>query len=284
MIVPQVDASLDFLLQPHTALQGAVLTVVACSLTPIIVVWARRLFPGRFVHFARWGFSHVVIAAALYLTLTMVAGLALFGGGGEDPSIELQLIASAFVQGIVCALVMHWASKRDPNGVRSLGLWRGRHLTAIVTGILVYLLCIPILIGLQLMWPWLLTRMGEDYAPQSFQGDFLTSGGIGLWVAIVLAVAVIPLFEEILFRAFLQPLLVQNFRDKGGIVLTSAIFAGLHGPSVFLPIFGLSLVLGAIMLRTQRLAAVWAVHALHNGWQLMTLFAVEAESSAGLLF
>ena len=38
----------------------------------------------------------------------------------------------------------------------------------------------------------------------------------------------------------------------------------LHDPSAFLPIFALSLLLGAIMLRTQRLLAVWVVHGLHN--------------------
>ena len=35
--------------------------------------------------------------------------------------------------------------------------------------------------------------------------------------------------------------------------------------SSFLPIFALSLVLGAVMLRTQRIFAAWAVHAAHNG-------------------
>jgi len=85
-------------------------------------------------------------------------------------------------------------------------------------------------------------------------------------------VAVIPLFEEVMFRGFLQPLLVQNLGDRGGVALTSFVFALLHGASSILPIFGLSLVLGGIMLRTQRLAAPWAVHALHNGLMLVLLF------------
>ena len=85
-----------------------------------------------------------------------------------------------------------------------------------------------------------------------------------------------PLLEEVLFRGFLQPLLVQNFRDKGGIVLTSALFAVMHGTSAFLPIFGLSLILGAVMLRTQRLTAVWAIHALHNGLQVALLLSLES--------
>ena len=282
MSLLQTDPAIEYLLRPDVALRGAVLTVVACSLTPLIVVWARRLYPGKFVYFARWGFSHVLIAASLYIVLSIIAGAVLGVDPEQSHPLEVQLLASAFVQGTVCALVFHWASKRDPSGIRSLGLWPGRHLSAMLTGLFVYALCVPILIGLQLMWPWLLTRLGDSYEPQTFQGGFLTASGVSLWTAIGLAVLVIPLLEEILFRAFLQPLLVQNFRDKGGIVLTSLIFAALHGPSAFLGVFGLSLVLGAVMLRTQRLAAVWAIHAAHNGWQIAILMlAREAENLPG---
>jgi membrane protease YdiL (CAAX protease family) len=81
----------------------------------------------------------------------------------------------------------------------------------------------------------------------------------------LLATLVVPFFEELLFRGFLQPFLVQNFHDRGGVVLTSLFFAMLHGGSAFGPIFVLSLLLGGIALRTRRLWASWAVHAVHNG-------------------
>jgi membrane protease YdiL (CAAX protease family) len=42
------------------------------------------------------------------------------------------------------------------------------------------------------------------------------------------------------------------------------VFAALHGTEGIVPIFALSLLLGAIMLRTQRLTAAWAVHAAYN--------------------
>ena len=92
-------------------------------------------------------------------------------------------------------------------------------------------------------------------------------------IAILLAVLVAPLLEEILFRAFLQPLLVQNLSDRLGIVVTSLVFAALHGTAALVPIFALSLLLGAIMLRTQRLFAVWAVHATHNALVFLLLYA-----------
>ena len=77
-------------------------------------------------------------------------------------------------------------------------------------------------------------------------------------------IVVLPFFEELIFRGFLQPLLVQNLGDRGGVFLTSLVFALPHGDSAFLPIFGLALLLGSLKLRTQRLSAPFAVHALHN--------------------
>ncbi len=77
-------------------------------------------------------------------------------------------------------------------------------------------------------------------------------------------------------------------RDAGRSILcrdTPQGLAALHGPSAFLPIFGLSLVLGAVMLRTQRLVAAWGIHALHNGIQVAALQVNgrPIEDAAGLL-
>jgi len=105
----------------------------------------------------------------------------------------------------------------------------------------------------------------------------------------VLGTLVVTFFEELIFRGFLQPFLVQNFRDVGGVVLTSLIFALLHGGVAFGPIFALSLLLGGVALRTRRLWASWAMHAAHNGLMLaLFLYDPElagqpAKDAAGLL-
>jgi membrane protease YdiL (CAAX protease family) len=116
---------------------------------------------------------------------------------------------------------------------------------------------------------------------QEFFTRLLRAGSPGELALTIVAAAIVPaVTEELLFRGFLQPLLVQNFRDKGGILLTSLAFAALHGLGAFLPIFALSLLLGGIMLRTQRLVACWAVHALHNGLTLALLLASEEVRAA----
>ena len=72
---------------------------------------------------------------------------------------------------------------------------------------------------------------------------------------------------------FLQPLLVSRLGALAGIALASATFATLHGLGPSVPIFVLSCILGVIMLRTQRLAASWTVHAVHNGLQFLMMYA-----------
>jgi membrane protease YdiL (CAAX protease family) len=57
-----------------------------------------------------------------------------------------------------------------------------------------------------------------------------------------------------------------------GVAATSIVFASLHGTGAFLPIFALSLVLGGVMLRTQRIFASWSVHALHNGLMFLLIY------------
>jgi membrane protease YdiL (CAAX protease family) len=167
----------------------------------------------------------------------------------------------------------------DPDGARSLGLWRGGQARAAGAGVLAYELCLPSLFGLSLLWPWIYARLGGEVAAQVFFGEFESASGASLWALVLVVVALQPLLEELIFRAFLQPLLVQNLGDRGGLALTSVLFALLHGPGFFLPIFALSLLLGALKLRTQRLAASWAVHAVHNG--LMVALALSGPVAGG---
>ncbi|MBV8833292.1 MAG: CPBP family intramembrane metalloprotease [Acidobacteriaceae bacterium] len=46
----------------------------------------------------------------------------------------------------------------------------------------------------------------------------------------VMAVTIAPLFEEMIFRGFLQPLLSRTFGVVAGILVTAALFGALHAP------------------------------------------------------
>jgi membrane protease YdiL (CAAX protease family) len=264
------------LANPQTALYGLVLFAAGLTLAPLAMALAHRIFPGRNVFFARWGFSHAGIVALTTLALFALAG-ALLGPGADPRGALVDLAATGAIFACAGLLAVAIAQRLEPSGWRALGFWPGRNLRAALVGLSAYTLMLPALFGLEMAWPWLFERLGGDFQPQEIGLRIREVPPGELWAALALAVAIVPFLEELLFRGFLQPLLVQNLGDRGGVAASSAAFAILHGASAFLPIFALALVLGAVQLRTQRLVACWLVHALHNGLMVALLFATERE-------
>jgi uncharacterized protein len=91
-------------------------------------------------------------------------------------------------------------------------------------------------------------------------------------------------FEELLYRNVIQKSLYETFSRHGSVVVTSAIFAGVHvaayataGPGQILAslgvLFGLSLVLGFIYERTDDLLVPAVVHGCYNAIQMLILVA-----------
>ena len=259
----------------QAAQAGLVLVAAGSALAPVAVALARRIAPGRNVLFARWGFSHVLLTLLFAFGAVLLSGLLVLPLGELGlKDVTLGLMASALAMGATCAVIGSIALRLDPHGMRALGLRRGGNARGVAAGVLSYGLTLPAVLGLGAVWPWLMERIDLVYEPQAVAVGMIELGGFQLAFGIFAAVVLVPLFEEVVFRGFLQPLFVQNLGDRGGVVVTSIVFGLLHGTSSFLPIFGLSLVLGGIMLRTQRLAAPWAVHALHNGLMLALLLLV----------
>lgn len=269
-----------FELEPRLAGQvGLVLLVATLAIVPLVVALARAIFPGRNVYFARWGFSHVVLAALAYLAAAQLAHWVL--PRPEPPTLTRDLLIGVAAGTVAALCVAAWARKLSPEGLRALGLARGRHLRAVAAGIASYLALLPGLVAAMLCWIALLSALGVEPVGQDVVRRFVELPRAELPLAVAGAVLVIPLLEELLFRAFLQPLLVQNLNDKAGIAVTSLIFASLHGEQALGPVFVLSLILGSVMLRTQSLVAVWAIHALHNGLTVGLLLSVRAAQDAG---
>jgi membrane protease YdiL (CAAX protease family) len=194
-----------------------------------------------------------------------VAGAIAATGADHDPQGLPVIGYGAIVFGCMAAVVVRIAAVRDPESWRSLGLRAGGNARAMAVAVIAYGAALPGILGVISAWPWLLQRVGYEAHEQDVTEIARNLHGAQLIAGGLLIVVAMPLFEELLFRSFLQPLLVQNLGDRGGIVVTSAVFAALHGVSAFLPVFVLALVLGGVMLRTQRLSSVWLMHALHNG-------------------
>lgn len=263
----------------RVAITGAVLALVTLALLPPFWLVVRRIFPGRNVFFARWGFLDVVRVILIGMLASILAGP--LCGWIETPLVR-GLAAMLVIFGLMSAWCVRIAIRSEPSGARALGFEPGKFARACAAGIFLYIATLPGVFGLSLMAPWLVEIGGGVWEIQAMLPDFLELEGGAKVFAILSMVLLVPFFEELLFRGFLQPLLVQNLREPGGIVLTSLIFAVLHEGSMFLPIFGLSLVLGVIKLRTQRVLASWCVHATHNAIVLgLFNFSPEIRSALG---
>ena len=80
-----------------------------------------------------------------------------------------------------------------------------------------YVVAAPSLLGVEICWRWLLESIDASYAEQALVTTARALQGSQLLLFTVLGVFVAPFFEELVFRAFLQPLLVQNLGDRWGV-------------------------------------------------------------------
>jgi membrane protease YdiL (CAAX protease family) len=168
-----------------------------------------------------WGFAEVLLIAALFLPavfagnlVVQVAALYLHG----DAKLGLPLLTAEFIgYGIVfLALRLLFARYGQPV-LRSLA-WVPqpfRPLNLAVVG--VALAVAVVLLGSLLHIPNTETpfdRLLKD-----------TASRIAITVA---GVTIAPVVEELLFRGFLQPVLVESMGVLPGILVTSALFSAMH--------------------------------------------------------
>ncbi len=247
-------------------LGGAALVLAGLALTPLCVAFARRFSPKVPVFFARWRFMHALVVA-LILMLAMQGAPALVGlvlDPERVPAGLRALLGSALGLGATCAVIFWMAARLDPDGVSCLGLRAQGSVRASWVAVACYVIVLPGLLGLMPLWAWIFQACGGEFHEQQIANDIAELSGQWRIYAALLAIFLLPFFEEVIFRGFLQPLLVQNLGDRGGVFATSLAFAMLHGESALVPVLGLALLLGSLKLRTQRLSACYAVHALHN--------------------
>lgn len=102
----------------------------------------------------------------------------------------------------------------------------------------------------------------------------LMRGRLSLILMGVVAVTFAPLCEEIIFRGFYLPRLAKSLGPVTGVLLTSVVFASLHGPQYgwswrhILLLSTVSAAFCVVRLKTNSTAAATVLHATYN----LTLF------------
>ncbi|MDP6538198.1 MAG: CPBP family intramembrane metalloprotease [Planctomycetota bacterium] len=253
-----------------SALLGAGLAVVTLPVALRLAGGGGRVGADRSE--VAWGLADLLLAGlAGIVALGAVAVLA--PAGPETPTVGL-MVRGAAVSAAAAAAAAALVARAAPTGIAALGLGGPRPAGAAARALLVWGVALPGLWGLGLAWPWLLERIGVDAPPPPLLERIAAAEGATLAATGLLAVILIPLFEEVLFRGFLQPVLVRCWGRGAGVLATSVLFAALHGPAAFGPVCGLSLVLGAVMLGSGRLWAPVAVHAANNALAILMVRAL----------
>ncbi len=231
---------------------GAVLTAGAIASGPLAIRAAFQLRPGRNVFFASWGFGQALVG----LIVAVLAGL--LAASFLPPEYAGLATPIGLAGGCVVAFASAHRAQRAP--LAALGLAPSALAARpLLVGPAMTLLALPAGIGTA----FLAGTWGASEG--SWRSSVLESGSAGLdpvWWVVFLLFA--PVVTELWFRGFLQPLLVQNFSERGGLVLSAVLFASIHGTADFLPMLALGLALALAKLRTQSSYTVILGAALWN--------------------
>lgn len=221
---------------------------------------------GTYLPGSVWTFSD---AAALFIggvigsLLAITAVVALNGGTEPDP-VPL-LIISSIGQAVVTLGLLFYMSRSRGTGTWDLDFgfrfeqadWRG----------VLFGMGLQIGVTLLVLLP-LAFLLGLEDPPQQDVADIAgDASSLGARVAVlVVLVVVAPVTEELLFRGVLLSRLTRAMSPRNAIVVSAAVFAGIHlidPDAVFVAIglFIIGLVLGWQALRTGRLGLSIMTHA-----------------------
>ena len=149
--------------------------------------------------------------------------------------------------------------------------WRWRPLLpAVGRAVATLLMALPAVA----MSGWLVERLWPDAGGSNPLLDLvLTSADpLALFCFALTATVLAPLFEEILFRGTLLPVVAQRWGGLVGVLVSAAVFALAHlSLSEGIPLFVLGIGLGWLRWRSGRLAPSVLMHALWNGLTLLNL-------------
>jgi membrane protease YdiL (CAAX protease family) len=212
-----------------------------------------------------WGYLDLllVIGVAIGLTVVLLIPLVIFAKVGQptEHMVALGLGAQAVLYAaIYFALKIDFTARYRKPVWMSLG-WRRVPMHPGVYALLGVLLALAV--------DGLLTLLHTPEVKSPVEG--LINSRFTLFVVAVMAVVAAPIFEEAVFRGFLQPLFSRTLGTIAGIIITAALFGVLHWTEYSgvwqyaAAITILGIVFGWIRARTNSLVPSTIMHACHNG-------------------
>ena len=218
-----------------------------------------------------WTWREVLLFLGLYLPAFAIAGLIARALPWKVPGRAAESLVPLLLGYAIWFLGLYLILRTTyPDRIRDGLAWRLPR-----TGIAISLFGGPVLaIAISVLGVLLRTPEIENQIR-----TWLSADRTSLLLTSVFATMLAPLFEEIAFRGFLQPLVIKALGTFLGIVLTAIPFALIHGPQLhwsWQPIFLLSVagsVFGWIRFRTGSTVASTIMHSTYNLTQLVGFLA-----------
>lgn len=236
---------------------------------------ATRL-PGRKVLTDRlaeraWSTPHVgIVFGVLFLLYSFASFIGLLFYEEQIPLVRLA--STLLIYTVIAALIAHFDRQRGRSWAAGYGMGL-QQLRQLALAPLLYLATIPFLMLATKAWHLLLHEVfGLEIELQNVAQLIAQEFSWLQVLYIVTAVAVAPLFEELLFRGLVFSYLVKHTGLTGGTVLVSLLFALMHFhlPSL-VPLFLLSTALCLAYWRTGSLWACIGMHAIFNAVNILVL-------------
>jgi len=190
-------------------------------------------------------------------------------GGNDAGKVAAALVAGAGVEALALAYVI---LRLRATGVtlKEIGLTRERFWVSIGCGVAGWIVVFPLVIGAALISVRLAARFAPQAAPPSHPViNVFAEPGAGWLIGLVIVggALVAPFFEELFFRGMLYGGIRRRWGVWPALLLSSAVFAGLHPQGVigFLPLFTLAAAFCLLYEWRKSLLPGMAAHALNNG-------------------
>jgi uncharacterized protein len=214
---------------------------------------------------AFWGYSDLVLLITLVVLIMLAAGVVVF----SYPTLVLPIQLLAYVL-MYFAFVLIFRVKYQRGVFNSLG-WRKTGHSLIAAGLGGILLAFGIGALASLVHTPKVKTPFDDLAKTPFSMLLLA----------VTAIVFAPLFEEMLFRGFVQPLLSKTFGVVAGVMTTAILFGGLHSAEyqgAWQYVAAITLVgiaLGLVRARTNSIIPGTVMHGCFNAVSIVGLLAAK---------
>lgn len=183
------------------------------------------------------------------------------------------IVGTLCLQGATCVLIpiflrMHEVKCRDVFGLHVKGFFH-----SVILAVIALVIILPVALWLNNLSQTLFEKLGWHWEEQ--EAVKLISGADTLPMKIYLgcfAVVMAPVAEEFIFRGVLYPFIKQWGFPNLALIVTSVLFAAIHGSFVLvIPLFLLAVALTWLYEKTGNLLAPVFAHSLFNSANLVIL-------------